>query len=45
MAFDATREPVTRADIEALRADLYRALWLQGAAIVAASSAMISVLV
>ena len=45
MAFDATREPATRADIGALRADLYRALWLQGAAIVAANSAMISVLV
>ncbi|MCY3655296.1 MAG: hypothetical protein OXG95_01640 [Chloroflexi bacterium] len=45
MAFDTSREPVTRADIEALRADLYRALWLLGAAIVAANAAIISVLI
>ena len=40
---DATGGLATKADIEALRADLYRALWLQGAGILAGAAAIATI--
>ena len=43
LVHDATGGLATKADLEALRADLYRALWLQGAGILAGAAAIATI--
>lgn len=38
----STRELATRADLAELRADLYRALWIQGGAIIMINGAVVA---